>query len=103
MKSMVRATGSRVIAREHAAGSARSRFSKPEAGYWVAQCEVAPISVVPVGDLLARHVAAGIELRIVQNLWPLADAIVSSGLEFSIIRMVNAQPRLTPAGSLGRS
>jgi hypothetical protein len=44
-----------------------------------------------VGDLLARHTEAGIELRIVTNLWPLIDAIVSSGLEFSIIRKANAQ------------
>lgn len=53
-----------------------------EAGYWVAREEVAPLCVTPVGDLLARHVEAGIELRIVKNLWPLIDAIVASGLEF---------------------
>jgi hypothetical protein len=64
-----------------------------EAGYWVARCEVAPLSVKPVGDLLARHVEAGIELRIVKNLWPVIDAIMASGLEYSIIRKANAQPR----------
>jgi hypothetical protein len=64
-----------------------------EAGYWVTRFEVSPSSVMPVGDLLARHIDAGIELRIVQNLWPLIDAIVSSGLEFSIIRKANALPR----------
>ena len=46
-----------------------------------------------MGDLLQRHVEAGIELRIVTNLWPLIDAIVASGLEFSIIRQANAQGR----------
>jgi hypothetical protein len=66
----------------------------PEAGYWVAQDDIVPLSVKPVGDLLARHVEAGIELRIVKNLWPLIDAVVASGLEFSIIRKANAQPRL---------
>jgi uncharacterized protein DUF6886 len=65
-----------------------------EAGYWVAQCEVVPLSVTPVGDLLDRHVESGIELRIVRNLWPLIDAIIASGLKFSIIRKANAQPRL---------
>jgi hypothetical protein len=65
-----------------------------DAGYWTTREEVAPLSVSPVGDLLARHVEAGIELRIVRNLWPLIDAIVESGLEFSIIRKANAQPRL---------
>ena len=65
-----------------------------EAGYWVARCDVVPSAVSPVGDLLARHVAAGIEFRVVRNLWPMIDAIVASGLEFSIIRKANAQPRL---------
>jgi Family of unknown function (DUF6886) len=65
-----------------------------EAGYWVTREEVAPLSVSPVGDLLARHVEAGIELRIVRNLWPLIDAIMESGLQFSIIRKANAQQRL---------
>ena len=65
-----------------------------EAGYWVARCDVTPLTVSPVGDLLARQVEAGIELRVVRNLWPIIDAIVGSGLEFSIIRKANAQPRL---------
>jgi hypothetical protein len=62
------------------------------AGYWVAPGEVAPISVAPVGDLLHKHVEAGIELRIVPNLWPLIRAIAASGLDYSIIRKANAQP-----------
>jgi hypothetical protein len=32
-------------------------------------------------------------LRIVPNLWPVIDAIVASGLQFSIIRKMNARPR----------
>ena len=64
-----------------------------EAGFWCARQTVTPLSVEPVGDLLARHVEAGIELRIVPTLWPLIDAIVGSGLCFSITRQRNAQPR----------
>jgi hypothetical protein len=64
-----------------------------EAGYWVARGPVSPLSVTLVGDLIARHAEAGIELRIVPNLWPLIDAIVASSLEYSIIRKVNARPR----------
>ncbi len=64
-----------------------------EAGYWVTRQAIAPLSVTPMGNLLARHAEAGIELRILGNLWPLIDAIVGSGLEFSIIRKANAQPR----------
>lgn len=50
-----------------------------------------PVSVKPVGDLLDRHAQAGIELRIVPNLWSLRDAVVESGLDFSLIRMRNAK------------
>jgi hypothetical protein len=64
-----------------------------EAGYWVTREEVTPLSITPVGDLISRHTEAGIELRTVPNLWPMIDTIVASGLEFSIIRKANAQPR----------
>ena len=68
-----------------------------DAGYWVASVPVEPISVTPLGDLLARHAEAEIELRVVRNLWSLIDAILASGLEFSIIRKANAQRRPEPA------
>jgi hypothetical protein len=63
------------------------------AGYHVAERVVRPLRVEPVGDLLAAHADAGIELRLVADLWPLADAVCGSGLEFSLIRMHNAAPR----------
>jgi hypothetical protein len=62
-------------------------------GHWIARREVAPLDVEPVGDLLARHAEAGIELRMVPSLWPLHDAVPGTGLRFSIVRMRNAQPR----------
>jgi len=62
-------------------------------GAWCARETVHPLGVEPVGDLLDRHAQAGVELRIVPNLWPLIDAIVGSGLAFSVIRKANAQPR----------
>jgi hypothetical protein len=46
-----------------------------------------------VGDLLERPVMAGIELRLLPNLWPLWDRVVASSLEFSGIRLRNAQAR----------
>ena len=64
-----------------------------DAGYYATKETVAPLSVEPAGDLLALHAAANVELRIVPNLWPVIDAIVASGLEFSIIRKANALPR----------
>jgi hypothetical protein len=68
----------------------------PDAGYWTSRRGVVPLRVAPVGDLLARHTEAGIELRLLRNLWPLIDAIVTSGLDYSIVRAANAQPRLAP-------
>jgi hypothetical protein len=63
------------------------------AGYYSTTQTIEPLSVEPIGDLLALHAQANIELRIVPNLWPIIDAIVASGLEFSIIRKANALPR----------
>jgi len=65
----------------------------PEAGYYASEQTVTPLSVEPVGDLLDLHARAGIELRVVPNLWPVIDAILASGLEYSIIRKANALPR----------
>ncbi len=42
-------------------------------GQWIAESEVVPVVVTPMGDLLEAHVHAAIELR--------------------IVRMLNAQPR----------
>ncbi len=62
-------------------------------GQWVADHAVVPVAVEPVGDLLAAHAAAAIELRVVPSLWPLHDLAVSDRWDFSIVRMGNAQPR----------
>ena len=46
-----------------------------------------------VGDLFALHDEAGIELRILDNLWPFWDAVTTTTLGFSGIRLRNARPR----------
>jgi hypothetical protein len=61
-------------------------------GYYISHEPVAPLRVEPVGDLLARHAAAGIELRITPSLWPLHRALLPSTLHYSMVRMRNAQP-----------
>jgi hypothetical protein len=48
----------------------------------------------PVGDLLALHEAAGIQLRLVANLWAVMDEIGASTLRFSGIRLRHAKPRM---------
>jgi hypothetical protein len=47
----------------------------------------------PVGDLLALHAEAGIQLRVLTNLWPFWDAVITTTLGFSGIRLRNARPR----------
>lgn len=62
-------------------------------GYWIGGASVEPVERVELGDLLERHAAAGIELRIVSSIWPLWDRVVASTLEFSGSRLRNAAPR----------
>lgn len=69
--------------------SDRFVLDDPEGGFWIAREPVRPLEVRAVGDLYALHREAGIELRIVPDLRPLIDAIVASGLGFSIIRARN--------------
>ena len=47
----------------------------------------------PVPDLLRCHADADIQLRVLNNLWAFWDAVVTSTLSFSGIRMHNAGPR----------
>ena len=49
-----------------------------------------------VGDLLALHEDAGIQFRVLPNLWEFWDTVVAGSLGFSGIRLRNASPR--PAG-----
>jgi hypothetical protein len=63
------------------------------AGYFVSRRPVVPTHVQVVDDLLAALLGRGVELRIVPNLWSLRDAVVSSTLLYSMIRMRNASPR----------
>lgn len=60
------------------------------AGYYTCPHTVEPVSVEPVGDLLQRLSSSGIELRITPSLKPLRDAVLSSSVGFSMIRMMYA-------------
>jgi hypothetical protein len=53
----------------------------------------------PVGDLLALHEAAGIQLRLLPHLWPWWDEVIESSLGWSGIRLRNARPRVRPERS----
>jgi hypothetical protein len=62
-------------------------------GYWISRAPVVPVERVELGDLLRLHAESGIELRVLPSLWPLWERVVASTLEFSGIRLHNAQPR----------
>jgi hypothetical protein len=64
----------------------------PEAGYWVSHEAVKPLGQVVLDDLMRAHAEARIELRLVEDVWPLWDRVVGSTLEFSGIRLRNARP-----------
>jgi hypothetical protein len=62
-------------------------------GQWISRTAVAPLHVEPLGDLMALHADADIDLRVEPSLWPLVDLAVSDRWDFSIVRKANARPR----------
>jgi hypothetical protein len=58
--------------------------------FWVSAVTVEALERRALGDLLARHAEAGIELRIAPGLLALWDVVVESTLDFSGIRLRNA-------------
>jgi hypothetical protein len=58
--------------------------------FYIASTTVDALERVQVGDLLARHAVAGIELRIAPALYPLWDKVIATTLDFSGIRLRNA-------------
>jgi hypothetical protein len=74
------------------------RLADRAAGYWVSTEAVTPLSVRAETNLLAALIDEGVELRLLQDFWPLCDAVAGSTLEYSIIRARNAQPKSSPLG-----
>ncbi len=64
-----------------------------EAGYWISRDTVIPSKEQIETDLIGALLNAGAEVRVLQDFWPLSDAVAASSLEFSIIRKRNALPR----------
>jgi hypothetical protein len=63
------------------------------AGYYVAQRPVSPLSRRELRFSPQEIDARDCELRFVPDLWPIRDNVMRSTLDYSIIRMRNAQPR----------
>ncbi|WP_433220322.1 DUF6886 family protein [Dactylosporangium sp. CS-047395] len=71
-----------------------TQFRPFERHAFVATETVVPLGPAePVGDLLRLHEAAGIQLRLLDNVWPFWDAVVASSMRYSGIRLRNARPR----------
>ncbi len=62
------------------------------AGYYVSPEAQVPVSEREIDDVLAELLSHDVELRVMDSLWKLRDAVIASTLGFSIIRMRNAAP-----------
>lgn len=62
------------------------------AGFYVSDKIEKPIAVVKYSDLFEELFKRNIEVRIVNNLWSLAEKVKNSSLKWSLCRMGNAQP-----------
>ncbi len=67
------------------------------AGYYISREPVVPLAVAPIDDILGALLARDVELRVMPSLWKLHDTIAASTLQFSIIRLRNALPRVAQA------
>ena len=63
------------------------------AGYYVATATQRPRAKQRMDDLLGELVRRGVEIRITDRLWDIAEAVQGSTLNWSLIRMSFARPR----------
>ena len=65
-------------------------FVENDDRFWISAEPVEPIELVELGDLVARHEAAKIELHTEDDLLGLWDQVIASSLGYSGIRLRNA-------------
>lgn len=68
-------------------------YADAGAGYFVSPAGIAPKSMTVVDSLVHKIRECGAELRVLNSLWSLNDAVSSSSLQYSCIRMRHALPR----------
>ncbi len=64
------------------------------AGFYVSDQTEKPIHVTQYDDLLSELFMRNVEIRLISNLWSLADEVKKSTVQYSICDMANAQPRV---------
>ena len=67
------------------------------AGYYVAKSTQIPKAKHEIKDLFAELIKRNVEIRIVDNLWKIADEVKNSTLNWSLCRMGYALPRVKEA------
>ena len=65
------------------------------AQFYVSDQTEIPISVTKYENLYEELVKRNVEVRILNNLWELGEAVQKSSLKWSLCRMVNAIPKLS--------
>lgn len=65
----------------------------PGGGFYVSEQTEIPISVAKYEDLYDELFKRDVEVRILDNLWELGEAVKKSSLTWSLCRMGNAKPK----------
>lgn len=63
------------------------------AGFYVSKKTETPISITRHENLYAELFKRKVEVRILENLWELGEAVKESSLKWSLCRMANAKPK----------
>lgn len=70
-------------------------FNEAEtAGYYISYKEVVPVKVEQIKDIIGELLISNIELRFTPDLHPIRNRVISSTVDFSIIRFRNAKKHI---------
>lgn len=68
-------------------------YFNDRAGFYVSEQTERPISVTKYENLYEELFKRNVEVRILNNLWELGEAVRNSSLTYSLCRMGNAKPK----------
>jgi hypothetical protein len=73
--------------------NAQNFYFDETAGFYVSDKTEKPIEVVKYADLLDELFKRNVEVRFLNNLWEIGEAVKKSTLTWSLCRMKNAKPK----------